>query len=122
MKTTYITILGERHPLCFSLSAVEEIAEEFGDMEEMTKTVTDSTDLMRQLKGVRKLLDILIRAGRRHFELTGQPLPPEIKGDVADLIDMTDPGAIDSIFAAIGNDSEREIEATPPKNTEPTQE
>ena len=37
-------------------------------------------------------------------------LPKEIKGNVADLIDVMDPDAISKIFEAITHDSEREIE------------
>lgn len=110
MKKTYIELLGERHPLCFSLSAVEEIAEEFGGVDEMSAALGNGTQLDK-LKTATKVLDILLRAGRRYCELVGEELPPRIKGNIGDVIDASDPDSIKAIFAVIRGDSEREIEA-----------
>lgn len=111
MKTTFINLLGEEHPLCFSLSAVNEINDEFGSLSAMD---------YNNLSHLSKLLTILLKAGRRYYKASGREdeLPKEIKGDVFDLMDATDPDSIAAIFAAINSDSEREVEARPPKNAE----
>lgn len=95
--------------MCFSLSAIEEICDTFGSVEAM-QTAIDSDNTAVKLSSVGKLLNILVRAGRRYGKLIGMELPKEIKGNVADLIDVMDPDAISKIFEAITNDSEREIE------------
>lgn len=95
--------------MCFSLSAIEEICDAFGSIEDM-QTAIDSDNTAAKLSAVGKLLNILIKAGRRYGQLTGMELPKEIKGNVADLIDIMDPDAIAKIFEAITNGSEREIE------------
>ena len=122
MRTTYIELLGEKHPLCFSLSAIEEICDEFGSVEEMQNILFNDEDTSGRLRAIGKLLNILIKAGRRYFNLIGEPLPKEIKGNVADLIDISDPDAVTKVFEAIASDSEREVEAQPTKNADPTQE
>lgn len=122
MKVTYIELLGERHPLCFSLSAIEDICDTFGSVEDMQTLLFDDANTSAKLKTVGKLLDILVKAGRRYFKLTGKELPPEIKGNVADLIDISDPNSITKVFEAINGDAEREIEARPSKNAEAAQE
>lgn len=122
MKVTYIELLGERHPLCFSLSAIEDICDTFGSVEDMQTLLFDDTNTSAKLKTVGKLLDILVKAGRRYFKLAGKELPPEIKGNLADLIDISDPGSITKVFEAINGDAEREIEARPSKNAEAAQE
>ena len=120
MKRTYIELLGERHPLCFSLSAVEEITDAFGGMEGMTEALKNGTQA-EKLKAAVKVLDILIRAGRRYCAAAGEELPPPIRGEISDIIDATDPASISAIFAAINADGKREIEAKS-KNADPTQD
>ena len=109
MKVTYINLLGEEHPMCFSLSAIEEISDTFGSVDAMSEAV-ESDNVALKLSAVSKLLNILIKAGRRYGALVGMELPKEIKGNVGDLIDISDPEAISKVFEAIANDSEREIE------------
>jgi hypothetical protein len=117
MKVTYIKLLGEEHPLCFSLSAVEEISNTFGSMEEMQEIILNDGMTGEKMRAIASLLDILIKAGRRYFKLMDLELPKEIKGSVADLIDIRDPDALNKVFEAIAGDTEREVEATS-KNAE----
>lgn len=112
MKRTYINLLGEKHPLCFSLSATEELCDVFGDLDAMKECLFNGTT-GEKLKATIKVLDILLRAGRRYCETVGEPLPPAIKGSVADLIDGTDAEAVSAIFSAITGDADREVEAQP---------
>ena len=120
MKVSYIELLGEKHPLCFSLSATEEIVEEFGGTEQMTDAIT-SGDTVSQLRAVDKVLDILLRAGRRYCEAAGIEMPAKaLRCRPADVMDVTDPSAVQAIFSTISADSARTITATP-KNAEPTQ-
>lgn len=109
MKTTYIELAGNKYPLCFSLSAVEELCEEYGDLENMSAALT-SAKVGEKLKAVSRVLEILMTAGRRYNETMGLELPPPLKGRPADLIDVTDGKAIEAIFAAIKADSKREVE------------
>lgn len=116
MKISYIELLGQKHPLCYSLSAHEEITEAFGDSEKMRGRINDG-----DLKAVETLLEILMRAGRRYCTAVGEELPPEIKCRIADVIDMTDPESVRSVFAAISNGSAREVDtASAEKNAVPT--
>ena len=113
MKLQHIELKpGELHPLCFSLSATEEIIDAFGSLESMQDAVI-SGDTMRKIKAIDTVLSILLRAGRRYCKEMGVEMPPEIRCRPGDLIDVTDPKAITAIFETIRADSEREIEATP---------
>lgn len=111
MRISYIELAGERHPLCFSLTAIESISEEWGDMDGMSKAISDTENLAGKLNAINRLLEILIAAGRRYGEMVGMELPPPLKCRPGDLIDITDSDAISNIFAAITNDSKRDVEA-----------
>lgn len=120
MRVTYIELLGKRHPLCFSLSATEEIVEEFGGTEQMTDAIT-SGDTVSQLRAVDKVLDILLRAGRRYCAEAGLEMPETpLRCRPADVLDVSDPAAVQAIFSTIARDSARTVQAAP-KNGEPTQ-
>ena len=99
MRVNYITIKdGERHPMCLSMSAVEEILEAFGSMEDMTAAIRGD-DTLQKVKAVNTMLDILMRAGRRYCNEMGIEIPPALKGRPGDLIDVTDGEAIRAIFS-----------------------
>ena len=65
-------------------------------------------------------LEILLKAGRIYASASGMELPEPLPCAPADLIDVTDGGAVRSIFSAITGDTEREVE-TIPKNGEAAQ-
>jgi hypothetical protein len=63
MKVTYIELLGERHPLCFSLAASEALDESFGGLDRMTQALS-SGSLSQTAKAVDMVLQILMNVGR----------------------------------------------------------
>lgn len=121
MRLKYIELAGEKHPMCFSLSAVEQICDEFGSMDGMTNSLA-SDDVLAKLKATDRVLDIMLSAGRKYCEVMKIDLPAPLPCRPADLIDVTDPSAIQAIFETIKNDNEREVEAKDPKKEEPARE
>jgi len=75
MKVTYIELLGERHPLCFSLAASEALDESFGGLDRMTQALS-SGSLSQTAKAVDTVLQILMKAGRGYFGGGAPPSPP----------------------------------------------
>ena len=120
MKLRYIELLGNKYPLCFSLSATEELCDIFGDLDGMSKALTDK-NTGKQIKAINAVLEILIRAGQNYCKVAGIDTPPPLDCKPGDVMDISDPEAIKAIFEAISGDNEREVEATP-KNAKPTQE
>lgn len=120
MKVSYIELAGAKHPLCFSLSATEEICEAFGNTDKMADAITKGNDF-EKIKAVDKVLMILLAAGRRYCEAVGIELPPALKCRPADIIDITDGSAVEVIFGTLKNDTDRSVKAQS-KNVEPTPE
>lgn len=110
MKVSYIELLGNKYPLCFSLSAIEEIGETLGDMENLSEML-GSGSVTQQAKSIDKMLTALMNAGRRYCMAVGEVVPDPLPCAVADIIDLTDPSVITSIFSAISAGKEREVEA-----------
>ena len=110
MKLRYIELLGRKYPLCFSLSATEEIIAEFGSTENMGESLAGK-DTAAQLKAVDIVLDIMLRAGERYCKAAGLDVPPPLNCRPADVMDISVPSAIQTIFSVINGDSERTIEA-----------
>ena len=120
MKVNYIELLGENHPLCFSLAAMEEICDAFGSVDGMTAAIS-SENFGVKLKAVDTVMDILMRAGRKYCEVAGLDMPERpLPCRAADVIDVSDPSAITAIFGAIKTDTERTVEAKS-KNADTTQ-
>lgn len=110
MKLAYITIKdGERHPMCLSLSAIEEICDEFGDLEEMADAIKNGTT-GKKVRTINRVLKILMEAGRRYCREMGIDTPPALVGEPGDVIDITDGTAVRAIFEAISNDTQRTVE------------
>lgn len=121
MRISYIELLGEQHPMCFSLSASEAMSSKFGSLERMQEDL-QSGDLARVARAVDEVLAILLRAGRTYVAAIGGDLPKELPCRPADLIDVTDGSAIKAIFATIRNDTNRTVETKPTKNAGATPE
>ena len=119
MKVSYIELLGEKHPLCFSLAAASEVTEAFGGLENMSKSLS-LDDIGKAAKAIDAVLTILMRAGRTYVKDRGGELPPELPCRQTDLIDVTDGSGRRAIFDTIRTDSDREVEAEV-KNGEATQ-
>lgn len=119
MKVTYIELLGKQHPMCFSLTAAQEMDEAFGGLEALSERLT-AGGIGQVAKAVNTALAILLKAGRTYASLSGIEVPDPLPCAPADLIDVTDGEAIRAIFSAISGNTDREVE-TIPKNGEATQ-
>ena len=109
MKVSYIELLGQKHPMCFSLAASERIDEEFGSMEAMLDEL-HSKEVRRIAKAADKVLQILMHAGRVYMSACGETLPPPIPCRPADLIAVTDKESLQAIFSTMSEDSRRDVE------------
>lgn len=119
MKMGYVTLLGKKYPLCFSLTATEEIVEKFGSIEAMQEKLTSKNvgDIIRTTNDV---LDILMRAGRKYAKAAGDDVPEELPGRPADFIGVGDREAMSSILEVMGMHSAQSVQ-TEGKNAEATQ-
>lgn len=109
MKISYIEFLGKQYPLCFSLSASQQLSEKFGSLERMQADL-GSGDVAKIANAVNTVLEVLMKAGRIYVKATGGDVPPELPCKPTDLIDVRDGAAITAIFKAISDSSEREVE------------
>lgn len=109
MKVSYIELLGEQHPMCFSLAASEELSAKFGGLEKMENALA-SKDIAQVAHAVDTVLDCLLKAGRIYVTAAGGELPAELPCRPADLIDVTDGSAVKAIFTAIATDTARTVE------------
>ena len=117
MKVSYIKLLDRDYPLCFSLTASQELAEAFGGLDKMSKELA-SSDMAKMCKAVNVTLNALMKAGRIYAGAIGRECPEPLPCEPCDVIDMTDPESIKAIFAAINGDTERSVET---KKKKPTQ-
>lgn len=96
-----------------SLSAVEELEEMFGSLDQMQKALTGSGGV-RQVKAMSGVLEIMLAAGHRYCSNVGAECPEPLKCRPADIIDVTDKESLtrimDGIFGAMRDDSERTVE------------
>lgn len=114
MKIGYIELAGEKHPLCFSLSATEEICEKFGSLDGMGKALEED-DFKTRIGNIDSILTILMKGGRRYCEVMGQELPLPLPCRPADVLGVFDKDAIAAIRETISRDSARTVEAKPKK-------
>ena len=107
MKLSYIQLgEGEKRPVCFSLSAIEDIEDEFGGIDNMKESL-----LAGKVKAINKVLEIMLRAGDAYCRGMGIACPPPLKCRPGDLIDVRDNAIVTQIFDAIKGDTERKVEA-----------
>lgn len=106
MKLSYIQLGDEeKRPVCFSLSAIEDIEEAFGGLDAMQKQLVAG-----KVKAINTVLEIMLRAGEAYCKGMDIPCPPPLKCRPADLIDVRDGSIVHQIFDAIQGDTERDIE------------
>ncbi len=96
---------GEKRPVCFSLSAIEAIEDEFGGLEAMREGLVAG-----KIKTINRVLEIMLDSGAKYCAAMGVDCPPPLKGRPGDLIDVRDGSVISAIFDAIAGDSERAVE------------
>lgn len=121
MKMSYIELAGKKHPLRLSLGASEKISDEFGSLDSMQKSLLNK-DISQgdSIRIIDRVLTILMEAGRIYASACGDELPPELTCRPVDLIDASDPVAIQAIISAMKDDTDRTVE-TEVKNVEATQ-
>lgn len=121
MKMSYIELAGKKHPLRLSLGASEKISDEFGSLDSMQKSLLNK-DISQgdTIRIIDRVLTILMEAGRIYASACGDELPPELTCRPVDLIDASDPAAIQAIISAMKDDTDRTVE-TEVKNVEATQ-
>lgn len=106
MDVNYIELGGEKRPICFSLSAIEDIQKEFGGLENMGSGLSSNN-----ISAVDKVLGILFDAGRRYCEGVGIDCPAPLKCRPADLMDAQEAAQIvHKIYEAMQKDSSRDVE------------
>lgn len=113
MRVSTIELLGKKYPLCFSLTAATEMEEAFGGLDNLSERMTGGS-LAQQTGAINTALEILLKAGRVYASASGMEVPEELPCAPADLIDVTDGGAVKAIFSAVTGDTEREVETVPP--------
>lgn len=119
MRVSYIELLGAKHPMCFSLTAAAEMDEAFGGLDALSERL-QSGNLAQQSRAINTALEILLKAGRVYAAASGMKVPEALPCAPADLIDVTDGMAAQSILTTISGDVEREVE-TVEKNGEAMQ-
>lgn len=118
MRLHYIELLEEKHPLCFSLAAAEELDEHFGGLDKMADELT-SEDIKCVAKATDKVLTEMLKAGRIYAGAIGMDLPDPIRCRPSDLLDPREGRALMAIFTAIKEDSARKVKTQ--GNAEATQ-
>lgn len=103
MRISYINLLGKDYPLCFSLAATEKLTEKFGSLEKMQEEMSANS-----VKAIGIVLDILMEAGQRYCKVAGIECPEPLPCRAADIIDLSDPSAVNGIIGAMS--AEREVE------------
>ena len=120
MRMSYIEILGQKHPVCLSLTAAAELEDACGGLSDFLTRVKTSS-FAKQTEYINKTVEILLKAGRIYASASGLELPDPLPCSPADLIDVMDAEVIDSVFAVFHKDTEREVE-TVPKNQDAAQD
>lgn len=106
MKINYIELAGVKRPICFSVSAVEEITEAFGGMSSMSEEM-----LKGDVKSISTVLEILLNAGQKYCAAMDVDCAPPLKCRPADLIDISEAAEIvNIIFESIKTDTDRDVE------------
>lgn len=106
MRINYIELLGEKYPMVFSSKAGEMLVEEFGSLDNLKDIMTSDNPF----KAANTILKILTECGRKYCEVMKIDCPPPLPCEPADIIDMSDPNALTTIFKTIAIGNEREVE------------
>lgn len=111
MRVSYVLLGGEKRPVCFSLSAVEELEDKYGSLDAMREELVKGS-----VKAINTVLEIMLRAGQNYCEAMGMDCPAPLKCRPGDLIDVSDSSVVNDIFSAMSADSERTVEVKQGKN------
>ncbi len=109
MNLKTIELLGEQHPLCFSMTAAQHLTRRFGSIREMGEQLMHE-DITIRTDAVNDALTELLKAGRIYAKALGETLPPEIPCKVADILQPKTAPLIALIIAVLQEDTAREVE------------
>ena len=116
MRCKTVTLAGIEYPLRFSLRAVKACGEKYGSLEKMFEAIQRrGGGTLEVVDDCLWLLGVMLDAGYRYNLANGQsalePPPEDLLLDTLDLAEMQV-----ALLSAIAGDSERTVEAEPPKN------
>ena len=118
MKISYFEALGVKYPLCFSMAASGKLSDAFGGLDKMQEKL-GSGDVAAMAKAIDTILNILMEAGRVYCKMAKIECPEPLGCNPSDIIDVSDPAALNAILAAMAAGNEREVEVSS-KNVETT--
>lgn len=76
-RITYVEIAGKKYPLSFSLSALKEISNRFGGIEEMYAFLTEEKKSIEEvLEAISFMLSVMIKQGCAYMNLFLKDVPP----------------------------------------------
>ncbi len=129
-RIEYVDLLGKQYPLCFTISAQEQVNKEFGGLSQMFDAIKKDSDAAAPV--MITLLHILMIGGAARTKALAwmsdeTPDLPKLpsKDDLKDLMTIGEIAAIkEHIFRTIRRSMERTVEVAPDsrKNGETTQE
>ncbi len=73
-RTIYINIAGKNYPMRFSLAALREINQKYGNLQKMTESI-DQDNTMNTLNALTGMLELLIRQGCAYKNLFEKDIP-----------------------------------------------
>lgn len=117
MRCRTVTLAGIEYPMRFSLRTVKACGEKYGSLEGMFEAIQGKSGrgTLEVVDDCLWLMNLMLDAGYRYNLANGQsalePPPEDLLLDTLDLAEMQ--GAM---LGAIAGDSERTVEAEPPKN------
>lgn len=109
MNIKTIELLGEQHPLCFSMTAAQNLTEKFGSLQAMGEQLM-SDDVSIRREAINDALMELLRAGRVYAKAKGENIPPEIPCKVADILPPDTATPVALIVSVMAADAKREVE------------
>lgn len=125
MRTGKIEVNGKEYLLCFSLRVVRDCTERYGSVENIADALSTGTEV-EQLDECIWLLSKMMEGGARYAKEEGIENPVPLGYDsLYDLLDLKDIFKMkESIFLAVANGNDREVETEPEKgkNAETTQQ
>lgn len=115
MKSMTVTLAGQEYPLRFTLRAVKACTDRYGSLEGMFDAIQVKSGQVDVVDECLWLLKTLLDAGYRYSAANGEesPYPPD-EETLLDVLDLKEMQGV--LLSAIAGDSQRTVEADPPKN------
>ena len=109
MNLKMIELLGEQHPLCFSMTVAQNLTRHFGSMEQFGEQLMHEDATIRR-DAVCDALTELLKAGRIYAKAMGEPLPKEIPCQVSDILRPETAPLVALIVSVMQSGAKREVE------------